>query len=66
LTHFKHWITSLNALRDWVFSHADVTENHPGGSPGREFGFAATVSLDDNPADVKRPFSKYGLYITSH
>jgi inosose dehydratase len=42
-----------------------VTDNHPGGSLGREFGFAATVSLDDNPADVKRLFSKYGLTITS-
>jgi inosose dehydratase len=32
---------------------------------GREFGFAATVSLDDNPFDIQRLFASYGLTITS-
>jgi inosose dehydratase len=55
----------LERIAGLGFRYADVTDNHPGGSLGREFGFAATVSLDDNPADVKRLFSKYGLSITS-
>jgi inosose dehydratase len=47
------------------FKYADVTDSHPGGGLGREFGFAATVSLDDNPLDVKRLFAKHGLTITT-
>ena len=47
------------------FKYADVTDNHPGGLLGREFGFAATVSLDDNPRDVVRLFEKHGLTITT-
>lgn len=35
------------------FEYADVTDNHLDGLLGREFDFAATVSLDDNPADVR-------------
>ena len=48
----------LERIAGLGFSCADVTDNHPGGSLGREFGFAATVSLDDNTADVKRLFAK--------
>jgi inosose dehydratase len=47
------------------FKYADVTDNHSGGLLGREFGFAATVSLDDNPLDVRRAFEEHGLTITS-
>ncbi len=47
------------------FKYADVTDNHPGGILGREFGFTATASLDDNPADVLGLFEKHGLTATS-
>jgi inosose dehydratase len=47
------------------FKYADVTDNHPGGLLGREFGFSATISLDDNPRDVRELFEKYGLTVTS-
>ena len=47
------------------FKYADVTDNHPGGILGREFGFTATASLDDNPRDVLDLFTKYGLTATS-
>jgi inosose dehydratase len=47
------------------FKHADVTDNHPGGLLGREFGFTATASLDDNPADLAGLFAKHGLEVTS-
>ncbi|TFG60411.1 MAG: sugar phosphate isomerase/epimerase [Spirochaetales bacterium] len=55
----------LERIAGMGFKYADVTDNHPGGLLGRDFGFAATVSLDDNPMDVKRLFSKHGLTITS-
>ena len=55
----------LKRIADMGFSCADVTDNHPGGSLGREYGFAATVSLDDNPHDVKKAFDKHGLTITT-
>ena len=47
------------------FKYADVTDNHPGGILGREFGFTATASLDDNPQDVLDLFTKHGLTATS-
>jgi inosose dehydratase len=47
------------------FQYADVTDNHPGGLLGNEFGFTGAVSLDANPADVKEMFSRHGLTITS-
>ncbi len=55
----------LQRIADMGFKHADVTDSHPGSSLGRDYGFAATVSLDDNPMDVRRMFEKHGLEITS-
>lgn len=47
------------------FQYADVTDNHPGGLLGNEFGFTGAVSLDKNPADVKALFDRHGLTVTS-
>lgn len=55
----------LETVREMGFEYADVTDNHPGGLLGREFDFAATVSLDDNPGDVRDLFEEYGLTVTS-
>ncbi len=55
----------LERIAGMGFKYADVTDNHPGGLLGREFGFTATASLDDNPADVRGMFEKYGLTPTS-
>ncbi len=55
----------LERIAELGFKYADVTDNHPGGLLGREFGFSATVSLDDNPRDVLHLFEKHGLTITS-
>ncbi len=49
---FQAFDHQLERIAGLGFRYADVTDNHPGGSRGREYGFAATVSLDDNPADV--------------
>ncbi len=55
----------LSRIADMGFRYADVTDNHPGGLLGREFGFSSTVSLDDNPMDVQCLFEAHGLQITS-
>lgn len=55
----------LGRIQEMGFRYADITDNHSGGLLGREFGFASTVSLDDNPLDIKRLFERYGLTITS-
>lgn len=55
----------LERIAGMGFKYADVTDNHPGGLLGREFGFSATVSLDDNPRDVVEQFAKHGLTITN-
>jgi inosose dehydratase len=55
----------LERIAEMGFKYADVTDNHPGGILGREFGFTATASLDDNPADVTAMFEDHGLTATS-
>jgi inosose dehydratase len=55
----------LERIAELGFKYADVTDNHPGGLLGREFGFSATASLDDNPRDLVDLFARYGLTVTS-
>jgi inosose dehydratase len=55
----------LERVAGMGFKYADVTDNHQGGILGREFGFTATASLDDNPRDVLDLFEKHGLTCTS-
>lgn len=58
----EHQLERISALG---FKYADVTDNHPGGLLGREFGFSATASLDDNPRDLNDMFARHGLTVTS-
>jgi inosose dehydratase len=55
----------LERIAGLGFKYADVTDNHPGGLLGREYGFSATASLDENPRDLRQLFEKYGLTPTS-
>lgn len=55
----------LERIAGLGFRYADVTDNHPGGLLGREFGFSATASLDDNPGDLVAMFGRHGLTATS-
>ena len=55
----------LQRIEDMGFKYADVTDSHPGSSLGRDYGFAATASLDDNPMDLKRLFAKHDLTVTT-
>lgn len=55
----------LKYIQELGFKYADVTDTHPGSLLGREYGFSSTISLDDNPIEVKRMFAKYGLTIST-
>jgi inosose dehydratase len=55
----------LERIAGMGFKYADVTDSHPGSSLGRDYGFAATASLDGNPKDLKRMFEKHGLTATT-
>ncbi len=55
----------LKRIAEMGFEYADITDSHPGSSLGRDAGFTAQVSLDDNPYDIKRTFDKYGLKIST-
>lgn len=55
----------LERIAGMGFKYADVTDSHPGSSLGRDYGFAATASLDGNPKDLKRMFDKHGLTATT-
>lgn len=51
----------LKLAKEMGFSHADITDTNAGGSMLGTAGFSPTVSLDDNPFEVKRLFEKYGI-----
>jgi len=51
----------LQRAKEMGFTHADITDTNAGGSMLGTAGFSPTVSLDDNPFEVKRLFEKYGI-----
>lgn len=53
--------TQLQRAKDMGFDCADVTDTNAGGSMLGTAGFSPTVSLDDNPFEIKRLFEKYGI-----
>lgn len=55
----------LKEAKAMGFTYADVTDTNAGGSMLGTAGFSPTVSLDDNPFDVKRLFGKYGITIST-
>ena len=55
----------LERIAGMGFKYADVTDSHPGSSLGRDYGFAATASLDGTPVDLKRMFDRHGLTATT-
>ncbi|MEI6387603.1 MAG: sugar phosphate isomerase/epimerase family protein [Spirochaetota bacterium] len=56
----------LERLQGLGIKYADITDNTDGACLGAEFGFTAVASLDANPFELKRLFTKYGLTITSY
>ena len=55
----------LKIAKEMGFTCADITDTNAGGSMLGTAGFSPTVSLDDNPFDVKRLFDKYGMKIST-
>ncbi|MBN1298998.1 MAG: sugar phosphate isomerase/epimerase [Actinobacteria bacterium] len=55
----------LKAAQAMGFKAADITDTNAGGSMLGTAGFSPTVSIDDNPFDVKRLFEKYGMSIAT-
>ncbi len=53
--------TQLKQAKAMGFTHADITDTNAGGSMLGTAGFSPTVSLDDNPFEVKRLFEKYEI-----
>jgi inosose dehydratase len=55
----------LECAREMGFTCADITDTNSGGSMLGTAGFSPTVSLDENPFEVKRLFAKYGIRPTT-
>jgi len=51
----------LKRAKEMGFTHADITDTNAGGSMLGTAGFSPTISLDENPFEVKRLFEKYGM-----
>lgn len=62
---FSGMSRQFQAIREMGFQHADLTDNHDGGSLGGEAGFVAAVSLDAHPARVRKLASEAGLTLTT-
>lgn len=54
---------NLSLAKQAGFECADITDTHSGGSMFASAGLSASISLDENPFDVKRLFDKYGMSI---
>jgi inosose dehydratase len=55
----------LECAKEMGFTCADITDTNAGGSMLGSAGFSPTVSLDENPFEVKRLFEKYGIRPTT-
>jgi inosose dehydratase len=52
-------------IREMGFDYADLTDNHDGATLGTEYGFAASISLESNPARIRQMAAAEGLTLTS-
>lgn len=52
-------------IRGMGIDYVDLTDNHDGASLGAEFGFAASVSLDSNPAGIRRLAARHKLKLST-
>ena len=54
---------NLRLAHEYGFTHADITDTHSGGSMFASAGLSASVSLDDNPFEIRRTFERHGMKI---
>jgi len=52
-------------IRGLGIDYVDLTDNHDGASLGVEFGFAASVSLDSNPAKIRQLAMRHKLKLST-
>ena len=57
--------TQLKIAKGMGFKCADISNTNSGGSMLGTAGFDPTVSLDENPFDIKRLFDKYDMKIST-
>jgi inosose dehydratase len=62
---FSGMATQLQLIRDIGIENADLTDNHDAASLGAEYGFAASVSLDSHPANVRRLAEEAGIRLSA-
>lgn len=55
----------FQAIREMGIDYADLTDNHNGATLGTEFGFAASVSLQSHPDDVRAMLGDTGITLTA-
>ncbi|MAG94156.1 MAG: xylose isomerase [Planctomycetaceae bacterium] len=55
----------FEVIRELGFDYADLTDSHDGATLGTEYGFAASVSLDGHPANIREMVEEFGLTLTS-
>ena len=55
----------FEAIREMGIDHADLTDSHDGASLGVEFGFAASISLDSNPAKIRAMAQRHGITLSA-
>ncbi|MDD2600645.1 MAG: sugar phosphate isomerase/epimerase [Kiritimatiellae bacterium] len=65
ITPFASVEEQLRRAQAMGFKHADITDTNAGGSMMGTAGFSPTVSLDENPFEVKRLFAKYNITPTT-
>ena len=52
-------------IRSMGIEYVDLTDNHDGASLGVEFGFAASISLDSNPAKIRGLAARHKLKLST-
>ena len=55
----------FEAIRELGIDYVDLTDNHDGATLGTEFGFSASISLESNPAKIRKMVEANQLTITS-
>jgi inosose dehydratase len=62
---FTPMARQFELIRALGIDYVDLTDNHDGASLGVEFGFAASISLDGHPANIRRLASKHKLKLST-
>ena len=62
---FTPMARQFEAIAEMGIKHADLTDSHDGASLGVEYGFAASISLDSRPSQIREMADSAGVALTS-